>query len=394
MIATNRIKSKVKNHERLTNFDFKFVSITESYIHLILFADIFDFALYGCHQILHQNLSKEYSTSFHKVSYAFALLLVFLVICEVIGFYLTLKNLDCQFLVSFEKIYAQIEQSIRKEDIREKLKNRYKEKIQIYEDKKKYKMGVCALFFTQGIKPKKLNQFLAKWLRFMILVKMIFFEVMIVSLQNLPKFNICLMLTIELIVVTAIFHSIFISRIYNDWITALTDFLIELNLALFFLLATMIEFSKGEQKQKIQKFQKFQIFLTYLILLTTVINMFAVICSLVKTGIMTMRKRKLRKKSLSSVKPKKIVKTSLKTRRNKNRTRTADSEGGRKLKNKSGRILKEKKEKRKKGNKVTGKRNVVKDGGFLKKWMRKQKRREKRKKESFVFDGGHQKGFE
>ena len=56
-----------------------------------------------------------------------------------------------------------------------------------------YSMGSMMIFFTKDIKVEHLEKFSGRYFRFALIMKLVLFEIMIVSLQMLPRFQLGMM---------------------------------------------------------------------------------------------------------------------------------------------------------------------------------------------------------
>lgn len=118
------------------------------------------------------------------------LLLVFV---ELIGMYNGIKKLNISRIQRYENKVKEIKAYIINK--RNKHSNRLlaKARLAYYKKRYEYDIGAIMIYFTKGIKAEYLQKWTGKFYRFALMIKLIIFEVLIVSLQMLPKTQLMLM---------------------------------------------------------------------------------------------------------------------------------------------------------------------------------------------------------
>ena len=97
-----------------------------------------------------------------------------------------LRTLEVSKIEAFEKKTKKIKERIvdskRPEEYRKAAENR----LAYYNKRFSYHFGSMKIYYVQGIKPEILNTWTGKYHRFVLILKMFVFEILIVSLQTAP----------------------------------------------------------------------------------------------------------------------------------------------------------------------------------------------------------------
>lgn len=110
-----------------------------------------------------------------------------------------------------------------------------------------YSMGSMMVFFIKDIKVEHLEKFSGRYFRFALIMKLVLFEIMIVSLQMLPRFQLGIMTMIQLVVIVIIFKALFIDRIYNHKFFGFMDLLTEVTIFCYLIMGNLNTYM-GEEK--------------------------------------------------------------------------------------------------------------------------------------------------
>jgi presenilin-like A22 family membrane protease len=100
-------------------------------------------------------------------------------------------------------------------------------------------MGAMMIYFTKGIKVEHLSKWTGRYYRFALMIKLVLFEILIVSLQMLPKTQLLLMSLIQLFVMCVILKALFIDRIYNHKFFGFMDLVTELTVFCYLMIGNV-----------------------------------------------------------------------------------------------------------------------------------------------------------
>jgi hypothetical protein len=134
-----------------------------------------------------------------------------------------------------------------------------------------YDMGAMMMFFTKGIKVKHLVKWTGRYYRFALIMKLVLFEIFIVSLQMLPKTQLFLMTTAQLAIVIIIFKAFLIDRIYNHKFFGFMDLLTEFTILGYFVVGNISTWI-GENNVDRSFWTNIQLVEIYMILVTAFFN--------------------------------------------------------------------------------------------------------------------------
>jgi hypothetical protein len=187
-----RLKKYIKKVHKLKTFDYWYVKILDSALHTILLSNIFDMVLLTSHQILHQknvnHVIKDFA--FYNLSYYISCITLLMVSVEVTYFWISLRSFNPLVLRQFnerkQKAYKMLENNAKY--VSPKELDLWKLKIKHYIQTMEYMYGPGVDFFVKEMNILKLHKFIPKYLKFILFVKMLIFEVLITSLQVLPGF--------------------------------------------------------------------------------------------------------------------------------------------------------------------------------------------------------------
>ena len=302
-ISSNRIQREIRNPTKLSVFDFYFVKVVESLNSLVILSGIYDFTLYCSHEILHHDIRvKQLSTV--RISLLQAYICLTLVVIEVVLIYQQIHTLNFVKIQKFHKKVESIKDYIKNE--KDTIKNRKaaKERLNYYKLRFEYRYGAMLRFFIEGIKPEKLNTFIGRYLKFFMMLKLVIFEVLIVSLQMLPKAQITLLLLCQLYTMGLVFWAVFINRVYSTWAYGFVDLLIEVTITLFLIIGAITSYSDNPASAIEPKlFQRIQIWMIWLIMVVAGVSVIRVIANSISQMIGLFNRRQLKASRKENVLP-------------------------------------------------------------------------------------------
>jgi len=98
-----------------------------------------------------------------------------------------LRTLDVKVVERYERKIASLKKMIVDPQMTKSVKLQAKDRIMYYKRRYTYKMGSMRIFFTKKIKAKHLKTISGKYYRFALVLKLVLFEIIVVSGQMLPK---------------------------------------------------------------------------------------------------------------------------------------------------------------------------------------------------------------
>lgn len=137
-------------------------------------------------------------------------------------------------------------------------------------------MGAMMIYFTKGIKVQHLEKWTGRYYRFALMMKLVMFEILIVSLQMLPKTQLMLMTIIQFVVIIIIVKGLVVDRIYNHKFFGFMDFITEMTIFCYLLVGNMSTWF-GEENLDKTMWTKMQLYEIYLILFTAGMNILQVL---------------------------------------------------------------------------------------------------------------------
>ena len=147
-----------------------------------------------------------------------------------------------------------------------------------------YMYGPGVDFFIKEMNVLRLHEFVPKYLKFILFLKMLLFEMLITSLQVLPGFQVYLMTAIQAAVLYVLIHGV-LTKAFSAWYLAIGDIFIELTVFLFLLLGSLNRI-KGITEATVEIFYRdFQLYMIYLILITTAVLLVQIITRFVITAV-------------------------------------------------------------------------------------------------------------
>lgn len=191
-ITSRRLKQNVKNPDKLTTFDYYFVKLVDSFSSILILSGIYDFTLYCSHEILHHDINID-QTSQTNVSYYQSVLCLTLVLIEIISMFEGLRKLNLNKITNYETKVNEIKEYIVDKSKSHTNRLNAKSRLMYYKRRYEYDLGAMILFFTKGIKVQHLKKWTGRYYRFALIMKLVLFEIMIVSLQMMPKTQLMLM---------------------------------------------------------------------------------------------------------------------------------------------------------------------------------------------------------
>jgi hypothetical protein len=133
-----------------------------------------------------------------------------------------------------------------------------------------YMYGPGVDFFIKEMNVQKLNLFLVKYLKLVLFLKMLLFEMCITSLQMLPEAQIYLMTFIQAVVLFMLIYAV-IRKAFAAWYFAIGDLFIETTVFLFLLLGSLNRFNGVTPETVEIHYRQYQLYMIYLILITTAV---------------------------------------------------------------------------------------------------------------------------
>lgn len=218
----------------LSNFDFYYVKIVDSFSTVLLLSGIYDFTLYCSHELLHHDLYIN-QTSDTNVSYYQSMLCLLLVFMEIINMVNGIRNLDLILIERYEKKVKKIQDYIIDKTNTRSNRLLAKNRLNYYKMRYEYELGAKMIYFTKGIQAKYLQKWTGRFYRFALMVKLIFFEILIVSLQMLPKTQLMLMTSAQIVAIIIIAKALFSDKVYTHKFFGFMDLFTEVTI--FFYLA-------------------------------------------------------------------------------------------------------------------------------------------------------------
>lgn len=235
----------------METIDYWYVRIMDSVLHTLLLSSIFDIVLLTSHQILHQkNVSHLIKNSgFYNLSYCLSCLTFLMVSLEMTYFWFSLRCLDPILLKQFndrkKRAYKLLENNIK--HISRTELDLLKLKIKHYVETMQYLYGSGVDFFIRDMNIPTLHLFIPKYLKFVIFLKTLIFEVLISSLQMLSGFQIYFMTSIQALVLSMLIYGLF-TKAFSAWYHTIGDLFIETTVFLFLLLGSLNRFNGFTEK--------------------------------------------------------------------------------------------------------------------------------------------------
>lgn len=297
------MKSNIRNPENLTTFDYYYVKLIDSFSTVLLLSGIYDFTLYCSHELLHHDLYID-QTSQTNVSYYQSMVCLLLVFVEIIGMFHGIKKLKLERIQRYENKVKEIKAYIINKKNKLSYRLQAKARLNYYKRRYEYDMGSMMIYFTKGIKAQYLQKWTGRFYRFALLMKLIVFEIFIVSLQMLPKSQLMLMTTAQLVVIIIIGKALFFDRIYTHKFFGFMDLITELTI-FFYLVIGNLSTYLGEDTIGRSNWTKIQLYEIYLILFTAGMNIIQVLYNACLSIYNILQERKYRVKKMKKVQPRK-----------------------------------------------------------------------------------------
>jgi hypothetical protein len=137
-------------------------------------------------------------------------------------------------------------------------------------------MGAMTIYFTKGIKVNHLKKVTGRYYRFALMLKLVLFELFIVSIQQMPMLQLVLMSVCQFTVLIIIFRAFFIERIYSHKFFGFMDLMTELTIMLYLAIGLLVTI-KGSENLDPDTFLNMQLYEIYLILVTAGLSVIQVV---------------------------------------------------------------------------------------------------------------------
>jgi hypothetical protein len=161
-----------------------------------------------------------------------------------------IRVLNLKKIENFENKVKEIQEYIVDQRNKHSSRKKAKARLNYYKRRYEYDMGAMMIYFTKGIKVKHLAKWTGRFYRFALMMKLVIFEILIVSLQMLPKTQLMLMSFVQLIVIVIIVKALFIDRIYNHKFFGFMDLVTELTIFCYLVIGNLSTWVGEENIQK------------------------------------------------------------------------------------------------------------------------------------------------
>jgi hypothetical protein len=175
------------------------------------------------------------------------------------------------FIVGYHDMIACLKKKALSPFELEKDKEKAKKKIKHYQGIYNYRNGAMLSFFIKGIKPQYLKTFSGRYHRFLLIFKLVLNEILIVSLQMLPRTQIALLTLLQVIMFIVLLKGFFIDKIYSHCLFGVSDLMMETTFLVLFVIGFASEFFLGDQVDK-GSWMKAQVICLNMILVTALVN--------------------------------------------------------------------------------------------------------------------------
>jgi hypothetical protein len=198
------------------------------------------------------------------------------VLVEIYLMYAGIRDLNINTVKMFQDRVVSLQKKVVDKSKPRSYRFAAKQKMNHFKKTYEYRLGSMMIFFTRGIKPENLKKWTGKYFRFAMMLKLTLYEVLIVSLQQLPTTQITLLFAIQISSVLIIFKALFVDKIYDHKIYGVSDLITELTILFYFSIGLATSYSEEalDTKAWFLNAQRMQI---YLILITLLINLVQVI---------------------------------------------------------------------------------------------------------------------
>lgn len=195
-----------------------------------------------------------------------------LVFVEVFMMWEGLRTLEVSKIIAYDTKTKKIKEKIVDAKRNEEYRKAAESRLAYYNKRYQYHFGSMMTYYVQGIKPEILQTWTGKYHRFLLILKMFVFEVLIVSLQTAPIVQLVLMSIIQLATLIMLLKGMFCDKIYTHKFFGIVDIFYEFTFMSYFSIGLMTAVA-GREKIGKEFFETVQLYQIYLILFTAVLSM-------------------------------------------------------------------------------------------------------------------------
>lgn len=282
------IKRRIKNPKKIGFWGMAFVKLLGSVRVTVLLSSINDLILYSSHEILHHDRQIEQSST-ANLSYFFSIIIFNFCILDLVRVFIQLKNFEPVQFIILNKIILELKRKAKllqykskQEKIEMEAKGLEIEKKKLTEIKKFSSFchskiilstGMTTMMMIEDLKLPYLNPKLSVfYIRYTQILRTVAFELLIASLQPLPKLQISLILLVQTLMLFNTLYCVFYKNCFESFFWSIVFVFDELSIWAFLLLISQLEFL-GRESFKVELWMRIQILCICLIVLSTVLNL-------------------------------------------------------------------------------------------------------------------------
>lgn len=289
-----KLKSKVKDASILTSLDFKFIKFMDFLKSMIFLSSMGDIILYTAHELLHHDLKIE-QTSSASLSLFFAFFMFNVCMIEFFKIFQSLRKINLKEFLKFKRELLRTEKDLKMLELKikkfrrcqiggekeMKLKVKFMDEMEEIKTQKEFfeknflfRFGSISSTLVEGIKLEHLDpSSFSIYYRFLKIVKIAIFEILIVSLQSSPKFQISLITLTQLyFFINTVFQVIW-KKIFENGLWSIVEIFDEFTISFFLVVSFLMEFYQRDEFS-VETWTRMQFYCIYLIVLSSILNFF------------------------------------------------------------------------------------------------------------------------